>query len=89
MNAIDAIETLALNAANQAVKAETPLQEKIDALKALSPYYLALAKARANEPSDEEGTIVHLTERIRKAEKAEEHGYDSRDVQDRTRRRGD
>jgi len=85
MSAIDAIEKLALNAAKQAVKDETPLPVKIDALKALSPYYLALAKARANEPGDDEGSMQNLAQRIRDTE---DHVYDSRDVQDRTRRRG-
>lgn len=85
MSAIDEIEALALNTAKAALGKDTKLQEKIDALKALSPYYSVLAKARANEPIDDSGSMEHLAERIRATE---EHDYDGRDVQDRTRRRG-
>jgi hypothetical protein len=86
MSAIDEIEKLALNTAKEALTKDTKLQEKIDALKALSPYYSVLAKARANEPEDTSGSLEHLAQRIRDTE--EPHSYDSRDVQDRTRRRG-
>lgn len=67
MTALDEIEALALNVAKEAAQDKTDLEQKIDALKALSPYYTLLSKARVVVEDDDE-SIEHLAEQIHEAE---------------------
>ena len=55
MTTIDDIEKLVQTTAKKALEESTPLQERIDALRAIGPYYTALKKAagQTEEPSDE------------------------------------
>ena len=81
MTTLSDIEKLARNTAQKALETDTPLQERIDALKALTPYYTALKKAAGNEePSSDEPTMEDMRTQI------QETG-NGRNVQARTRSR--
>ena len=81
MTTLSDIEKLAQKTAQNALETDTPLQERIDALKALTPYYTALKKAAGNEePSSDEPTMEDMRTQI------QETG-NGRNVQARTRSR--
>lgn len=79
MSARSDIEKLAQSIAKDAMKADTSLQDRIDALKVLTPYYTALTKQK-KAPADDDGepTFADLTRQI------EEHANGTPEV--RTRR---
>lgn len=83
MTTLSDIEKLAQKTANEALKEDTPLQSRIDALKSLTPYYTALKKAAGNEPAEggDEPTMDEMRSQI------EESG-NGRAVQTRSRSRG-
>ena len=54
MTTLQDIEKLVQTTAKNALEKDTPLQERIDALKVIAPYYTALKKA-AGSPADEAG----------------------------------
>lgn len=83
-DALDEIEKLVLNTAKQAQAEDTPLQEKIDALKSLAPYAKELLKAKGREPSDDEGSFDSLASQIAAAD--EEHNGGNPSVHHRARR---
>jgi hypothetical protein len=85
MTTLSDIEKLAQKTANEALKEDTPLQSRIDALKSLTPYYTALKKAESNQPEEsDEPTIEGLREQMAEAENG--HGGNPR-VQARNRPR--
>lgn len=65
MSAKSKIEALALSVAEKAMEKDTGLQDRIDALKVLTPYYAALIKGK-KQISDEDGepTFADLTKGI-------------------------
>ena len=81
MTTLQDIELLAQKTAKEALKNDTPLQDRIDALKTLTPYYTALKKAAGQEePSSDEPTMEDMRTQI------QETG-NGRNVQARTRSR--
>jgi hypothetical protein len=59
------IEKLAQKTAQKALEPDTPLNERIDALKSLTPYYTALKKAAGNEePASDEPTMDQMRSQI-------------------------
>ena len=83
MTILPDIEKLAQQTAKEALKDNTPLQSKIDALKVLSPYYSALKKIDSKEPAEsDEPTMGDLR---RQLDAAEENGHGGARVQDRAR----
>jgi hypothetical protein len=81
MTTLSDIEKLAQKTAQKALEADTPLQERIDAIRALTPYYTALKKAAGQEePSSDEPTMDEMRSQI------EESG-NGRAVQTRSRSR--
>lgn len=59
------IEALAQKTALEAAKDDTPLQSKIDALKALASYYLSLAKRNGVGDLSDEPTIGDIQRNLR------------------------
>jgi hypothetical protein len=55
MTTLSDIEKLVQTTAKNALEKDTPLQERIDALKVIAPYYTALKKAAGQEPPDSGG----------------------------------
>lgn len=53
MNFPDELDKLAKQVAAKAASADTPLQESVDALKALTPYYALLLKRKPDVPQDD------------------------------------
>ena len=81
MTTLSDIEKLAQKTAQTALKEDTPLQERIDALKSLTPYYTALKKAAGQEePASGEPTMEDMRSQI-------EDSGNGRNVQARTRSR--
>jgi hypothetical protein len=76
------IEKLAQKTANEALKEDTPLQSRIDALKVLSPYYSALKKV---EPDDEDEPGEPTMDKMRS--QIEQENGNGRAVQTRSRSR--
>ena len=76
------IEKLVQTTAKNALEKDTPLQERIDALKVIAPYYTALKKAagQSEEPSGEP-TMDEMRSQI------EQENGNGRNVQARTRSR--
>ena len=66
--ALVAIERLALTIAREAGKDDIKLDQKLEALKTLAPYYAALKKGERKEPEDDEGSLEHLADTINQAE---------------------
>jgi hypothetical protein len=83
MTTLSDIEKLVQTTAKNALEKDTPLQERIDALKVIAPYYTALKKAAGQEPAEggDEPTMDDMRSQI------EESG-NGRNVQARTRSRG-
>ena len=80
MTALTEIEALAEKTAQEALKQDTPLQSRIDALKILAPYYAALKKAVGQEvPPSDEPTIEDMRVQIER-----ENGNGGKRVQART-----
>lgn len=76
MTTLSDIEELAEKVAKDAVKPERTLQERIDALKSLTPYYTALKKAELAAPEEsDEPTIEALRAQMDEAENG--HGSGS------------
>jgi hypothetical protein len=62
MTTLSAIEKLVNDVAKRALEKDTegqdtPLHEKVDALKVLTPYYLAIRKERMTEDTNGESTM--------------------------------
>lgn len=78
------IEQLVQKTAQAALKEDTPIEAKIDALKVIAPYYTALKKAAGQDPPEagDEPTMDDMRSQIEK-----ENG-NGRNVQARTRSRG-
>lgn len=79
------IERLVMNVAHKAVQDATPLDQKVDALKACQPYYAALIKGKNRESNDTESSFADFAGAIRNAES--EHG--GAQVRGRNGRAGD
>ena len=83
MSAIEDIEKLVQKTAQEALKDNSSLQFKIDALRAMGPYYSALKKIANKEvPESDEPTMGDLR---RQLDAAEENGHGGARVQDRAR----
>ena len=67
--ALKEIEKLALDAAKKAQQEDTPIQSKIDALRALAPYYSLLKKRSGQDGSEDEGSLESLAASIADAER--------------------
>lgn len=70
MSAQDDIEALVAHVAREAVQEGVTLSESTDALKALTPYYVALAKGKLksdDEPSDG-NSMAALRQRLNRVE---------------------
>ena len=67
MTTLSDIEKLAQKTAREALKEDTPIQTRIDALKSLTPYYTALKKA-ADGAGGVLGTIRDTELRLERAE---------------------
>ena len=77
MSILTDIEALAQRAAKEALGDEAKLQERLDALKILAPYYLTLAKGRGkDDEGDEEPTISDIQHRLRVVEQEVDDGSD-------------
>ena len=82
MTTLQDIESLAQKTAKEALKEDTTLQYRIDALKTLTPYYLALKKAAGQDPPDsDEPTMEDMRSQI------EQENGNGRAVQTRSRSR--
>jgi len=70
MTTLQDIEQLVATTAKQALAKETPIQSRIEALKVIAPYYLALKKADLQVPdeSGDEPTIEHLRDQMKAAD---------------------
>ena len=66
--AIEEIERLVRVVAHAAVQQTTPLDQKTDALKACTPYYLALTKGKNREPDDTSPGFTDFASAIQNAE---------------------
>ena len=66
--AIEEIERLVMKVAHQAVQDTTPLDQKVDALKACQPYYAALIKGKNREPGNQESGFDDFASAIHNAE---------------------
>lgn len=66
--AVEQIERLVMNVAQQAVQDDTPLDQKVDALKACQPYYAALIKGKNREPGNQEAGFDDFASAIENAE---------------------
>ena len=83
MTTLTDIELLVQKTAQEALKEDTPLDKRIDALRAVGLYYTALKKAAGQEPLDsDEPTMDDMRQQIND----QEHG-NGRNVQARTRSR--
>jgi hypothetical protein len=58
------LDNLAASIADAAAQADTELQDRIDALKVLTPYYALLQKHPAGDPEGDELTFGDLQEQI-------------------------
>ncbi len=77
------IEKLVQITAKSALEKDTPIQSRIDALRAIGPYYAALKKAAGQEtPESDEPTMEDMRSQI------EQENGNGRNVQARTRSRG-
>lgn len=83
MTTLSDIEKLAQKTASEALKEDTPLQSRIDALKVLGLYYTALKKAAGQDPADsgDEPTMDDMRSQI------EQENGNGRAVQTRSRSR--
>lgn len=83
MTTLSDIEKLVETTAKQALEKTTTIEQRIDALKVIAPYYTALKKAAGQDPPAEGGepTMDDMRSQI------EESG-NGRNVQARTRSRG-
>jgi hypothetical protein len=68
--AIAEIERLVMTVAHEAVQDATPLEEKVNALKACTPYYAALIKSKNRQPDDSEESFENFASAVR----GDEHG---------------
>lgn len=81
MTTLSDIEKLVETTAKQALESDTSLQNRMDTLKILGPYYLALKKAEGVEPPEsDEPTMDDMRSQI-------EDSGNGRNVQARTRSR--
>lgn len=75
-NLLSDIEKLVADVAKAAAKDDTDLQQKMDALKLLQPYYAVMRKARGgkieeDEAFDEQPTMGEMQHRLRVVENDE------------------
>jgi hypothetical protein len=86
-NALQNIEKLVHQVAEMAISDAIPLNEKLDALKLLTPYYAVLkkAKARPDDESDDEPTMGDMRERLRVVEEPADGGVETASRRSRTR----
>ena len=83
MTAKHQIEKLALSVANKAMEKDTPLQDQIDALKVLNPYYIALTKSKKKgDEETDEPSFADLTRNI------EDHANGATEIRARRGRTG-
>ena len=86
MTTLSDIEKLAQKTALEALKEDTSIQTRIDALKSLTPYYTALKKVAGQETAESAGdepTMDDMRQQINKQETG-----NGRAVQTRSRSRG-
>lgn len=79
-NTLKDIEKLVEQVAKAAISDKTPLNDKLDALKLLTPYYAVLKKAKAksdDEPSDDQPTMGDMRERLRVVEEPADGGVET------------
>jgi hypothetical protein len=75
MTTLQDIEKLAQKTALEALKDDTPIQTRIDALKSLTPYYAALKKVEPKGGGDsDEPTIEDLRTQMADADKETPNG---------------
>jgi len=74
--ALEDIEKLVAEIAQEAASNRMPLHEKMDALKLLTPYYAVLKKAKGNLDDSSEGgqTMGAMRERLRSIEQGSTDG---------------
>lgn len=74
--ALNDIEKLVAEVANAAISANTPLNEKMEALKLLQPYYAVLKKAklRADDDPPDGPTMGAMRDRLRDVEEVPANG---------------
>lgn len=76
---LEEIEKLAGQVVKKALSDDIPMQEKMDALKLLTPYYTALkkAKTRLDEPPDGEPTMADMRAQLHDAEEPVDGGIEA------------
>jgi hypothetical protein len=72
---VDDIEKLVADVAKEALSGNKNLQEKMDALKLLAPYYTALKKkGKTDDEASDEPTMGELRNRLRLVEEPADDG---------------
>jgi len=74
MTTLEIIEKLIRSIATDAMKADTPLESKMDALKIIAPYYVTLAKGREKVDDTDEPTIGDIQRRLHVVDQEAEDG---------------
>jgi hypothetical protein len=75
---VDDIEKLVADVAKEALSSKTSLQEKMDALKLLAPYYTALKKkGKTDDETSDEPTMGELRNRLRVVEESADDGIET------------
>jgi hypothetical protein len=65
LSAIERIERLVLSVAEATSKEETTLQERLESLKILTPYYTMLKKGKFREEEESETTFETMKTQLR------------------------
>lgn len=78
-NTLTDIEKLVAEVAKAAVSDNITLNEKLDVLKLLQPYYAILkkAKGKADDESDDQPTMGDMRERLRVVEEPDDGGVEA------------
>jgi hypothetical protein len=78
-NTLKDIEQLVAEVAQAAISGNIPLQEKLDALKLLTPYYAVLkkAKGKSDDESSDGTTMGDMRERLRVVEEPDDGGVET------------